>query len=128
VARSQLLLVDGDARSLRLLEVSLRKAGFAVTAAVNGVDALEKAEQVPPDLVLSDTRMPVMDGWELCRRLKSDQRFREVPFVFLTARRAVEDKVRGLELGVDDYLTKPIYVKEIVARVLSPATRARTPR
>ena len=85
MARSQLLLVDGDARSLRLLEVSLRKAGFAVTAAVNGVDALEKAEQVPPALVLSDTRMRVMDGWELCRRPKSDQRFREVPFVFLTA-------------------------------------------
>lgn len=117
MSRSQLLLVDGDSRSLRLLEVSLRKAGFAVTAALNGAEALEKAEKVPPDLVLSDTRMPVMDGWELCRRLKSDPRFREVPFVFLTARRAVEDKVRGLELGVDDYLTKPIYVKEIVARV-----------
>ncbi|WP_373044289.1 response regulator [Vulgatibacter sp.] len=116
-ARPQLLLVDADARSLRLLEVSLRKAGFTVIAACNGADALEKLEQVVPDLVLSDTRMPEMDGWELCRRLKEDPRFREVPFVFLTSRRAVEDKVRGLELGVDDYLTKPIYVKEIVARV-----------
>lgn len=117
MARSQLLLVDADARSLRLLEVSLRKAGFKVIAAVNGADALDKVQKVVPDLVLSDTRMPVMDGWELCRRLKADPRFREVPFVFLTARRAVEDKVRGLELGVDDYLTRPIYVKEIVARV-----------
>ena len=115
--RPQLLLVDSDTRNLRLLEVSLRKAGMAVTTAVNGQDALEKAAQVKPDLVLSDTMMPVLDGWELCARLKGDPRFRDVPFVFLSAKRAVEDKLRGLELGVDDYLTKPIYVKEIVARV-----------
>ncbi len=115
--RPTLLLVDSDTRNLRLLEVSLRKAGMAVITAVNGQDALDKLASVRPDLVLSDTKMPVLDGWELCARLKGDPRFREVPFVFLSARRAVEDKLRGLELGVDDYLTKPIYVKEIVARV-----------
>lgn len=117
MSKPQLLLVDGDAKSLRVLEVSLRKAGYSVTTAVNGIDALEKCELVPPDLVLSDTRMPELDGFEFCRRFKSDERFADVPFVFLTSRKAVEDKVRGLELGVDDYLTKPIYVKEIVTRV-----------
>lgn len=117
MARPQLLLVDGDPRSLRLLEVSLRKAGFLVTSASNGREALAIAERLLPDLVLSDTHMPEMDGFEFCSRFKADPRFREVPFVFLTTRRSVEDKVRGLELGVDDYLTKPIYVKEIVTRV-----------
>lgn len=117
MSKPQLLLVDGDAKSLRVLEVSLRKAGYSVTTAVNGVDALEKCELAPPDLVVSDTRMPELDGYEFCRRFKSDGRFKDVPFVFLTSRKTVEDKVKGLELGVDDYLTKPIYVKEIVTRV-----------
>ena len=70
-----------------------------------------------PDLVLSETRMPEMDGFELCRVLKSDERFRHIPFVFLTNQKSVEFKVKGLELGGDDYLTKPIYIKEIVTRV-----------
>ncbi|MBX5483575.1 MAG: response regulator [Myxococcaceae bacterium] len=117
MAKQHLLLVDSDAKSLRVMEVSLKKAGFSVTTAVNGKDALEKVQISPPDLVLSDTRMPEMDGFELCRTLKSDERFRAVPFVFLTNQKSVEFKVKGLELGGDDYLTKPIYIKEIVTRV-----------
>ena len=99
------------------MEVSLKKAGFSVTTAVNGRDALEKCEISPPDLILSDTKMPEMDGFELCRRLKQDERFRGTPFIFLTGQKSVEFKVKGLELGVEDYLTKPIYIKEIVTRV-----------
>jgi DNA-binding response OmpR family regulator len=117
VAKQHLLLVDSDAKSLRVMEVSLKKAGFSVTTAVNGKDALEKVQISPPDLVLSDTKMPELDGFELCRALKSDERFRPVPFVFLTNQKSVEFKVKGLELGGDDYLTKPIYIKEIVTRV-----------
>lgn len=117
MAKQHLLLVDGDAKSLRVMEVSLKKAGFSVTTAVNGHDALEKVQISQPDLVLSDTRMPEMDGFELCRTLKADERFRAIPFVFLTNQKSVEFKVRGLELGGEDYLTKPIYIKEIVTRV-----------
>jgi len=117
LAREHLLLVDGDPESLRLTEVSLKKAGFAVTAAANGRDALEKCQISTPDLVISETRMPEVDGFEFCRRMREDERFRAIPFVFLTGQKSVEDKVRGLELGVDDYLTKPIYIKEIVTRV-----------
>jgi CheY-like chemotaxis protein len=117
VAKHHLLLVDGDAKSLRVMEVSLKKAGFSVTTAVHGKDALEKVQISPPDLVLADTKMPEMDGFELCRALKSDERFKHIPFVFLTNQKSVEFKVRGLELGGDDYLTKPIYIKEIVTRV-----------
>ncbi|HEY0867010.1 MAG TPA: response regulator, partial [Fimbriimonas sp.] len=117
VAKQHLLLVDSDAKSLRVMEVSLKKAGFSVTTAVHGKDALEKVQISPPDLILSDTRMPEMDGFELCQTLKSDERFRQIPFVFLTNQKSVEFKVKGLELGGDDYLTKPIYIKEIVTRV-----------
>jgi len=117
VAKQHLLLVDGDAKSLRVMEVSLKKAGFQVTTAIHGKDALEKVQISPPDLVLADTRMPEMDGFELCRVLKSDERFRHIPYVFLTNQKSVEFKVKGLELGGDDYLTKPIYIKEIVTRV-----------
>jgi CheY-like chemotaxis protein len=117
VAKQHLLLVDGDAKSLRVMEVSLKKAGFQVTTAIHGKDALEKVQISPPDLVLSETRMAEMDGFELCKVLKSDDRFRHIPFVFLTSQKAVESKVKGLEMGADDYLTKPIYIKEVVTRV-----------
>ena len=117
LAKQHLLLVDGDPKSLRVMEVSLKKAGFSVTTAVNGRDALDKCEISPPDLILSDTKMPEMDGFELCRRLKHDERFKGTPFIFLTGQKSVEFKVKGLELGVEDYLTKPIYIKEIVTRV-----------
>ncbi|MBX7115039.1 MAG: DUF4388 domain-containing protein [Myxococcaceae bacterium] len=117
MAKQHLLLVDGDAKSLRVMEVSLKKAGFSVTTAIHGKDALEKVQISPPDLVLSDTKMAEVDGFELCKVLKSDERFRHIPFVFLTNQKSVEFKVRGLELGGDDYLTKPIYIKEIVTRL-----------
>ncbi len=117
MARKNLLLVDNDAKSLRVMEVSLRKAGFSVTTAVNGLDALEKVRISPPDLVLSDTKMPVMDGFELCRQMKADGKLIVIPFIFLTGQKSIDFKVKGLELGVDDYLTKPIYIKEIVTRI-----------
>lgn len=116
MAKQHLLLVDADAKSLRVMEVSLKKAGFQVTTAIHGKDALEKVQISPPDLVLAETRMPEMDGFELCKVLKSDDRFRHIPFVFLTNQKAVESKVKGLEQGADDYLTKPIYIKEVVTR------------
>ena len=117
MAKQHLLLVDGDAKNLRVMEVSLKKAGFQVTTAVDGRDALEKVQISPPDLVLSDTRLAEFDGFELCRRLKADERFGNIPFVFLSSQKALEDKVRGLELGGEDYLTKPIYIREIVTRM-----------
>src|SRR6476659_6517626 len=128
VAKQHLLLVDGDAKSLRVMEVSLKKAGFSVTTAIHGKDALEKVQISPPDLVLSDTKMPEMDGFELCKSLKSDERFKHIPFVYLTSQKSVEFKVRGLELGGDDYLTKPIYIKEIVTRVKMILTKVEKER
>ncbi len=117
MAKQQLLLVDSDARSLRLLEVSLKKAGFTVTTAQDGNDALAKIDLSPPDLILTDTRLPILDGYGLVRRIKENPVWASIPIVFLTSQKSVEDKIRGLELGVEDYLTKPIFVRELIARV-----------
>ncbi len=117
MAKRNLLLVDGDPKSLRVLEVSLKKTGYIVTTAENGVDALEKMAMSPPDLIISDTKMAGMDGFEFCRRLKENKEWKDIPFIFLTAEKSIEDKIHGLEFGVEDYLTKPIYIKEIVTRV-----------
>ncbi|MEO6775687.1 MAG: DUF4388 domain-containing protein [Kofleriaceae bacterium] len=118
MSKQSLLLVDGDTRSLRVLEVSLRKAGFTVTPAASVSDALDKLALDTPDLILSETKFPTdLDGFELRRRVRSSPDWADIPFVFLTAETAIEHKIRGLELGVDDYLTKPIYIKEIVTRI-----------
>ncbi|HEY3236875.1 MAG TPA: DUF4388 domain-containing protein [Polyangiaceae bacterium] len=110
-------MVDADPRSLRVLEVSLKKAGYSVTTANDGVDALSKIEFSAPDLILSDTRLPRLDGYDLVHRLKQNKELSSIPVVFLTSQRSIEDKIRGLELGVEDYLTKPIFVRELIARV-----------
>jgi CheY-like chemotaxis protein len=117
VSKQSLLLVDGDTRSLRVLEVSLRKAGFTVTTAVSVLDALDKLELHAPDLIISETTFSDGDGFELRRRVRATADWSEIPFIFLTAEGALENKIRGLELGVDDYLTKPIYIREIVTRI-----------
>jgi DNA-binding response OmpR family regulator len=117
VAKQKLLLVDADPRSVRVLEVSLRKAGYSVTTAADGLDALAKIESLTPDLVLSDTRLPKLDGYTLVRKLKERVEWASIPVVFLTSQKSIEDKIRGLELGVEDYLTKPIFVRELIARV-----------
>ncbi|MCA9538309.1 MAG: DUF4388 domain-containing protein, partial [Myxococcales bacterium] len=115
--KQTLLLVDGDVQSLRVLEVSLRDAGFAVHTARNGAEALTKAASVPPDLILTDTALPVLDGFELCKRLKADPALGDAALVFLSADGAVETKVRGLEMGAEDYLVRPITTREVIARV-----------
>jgi DNA-binding response OmpR family regulator len=117
VAKQKLLLVDADPRSVRVLEVSLKKAGYSVTTAIDGLDALAKIESLTPDLVLSDTRLPKLDGYTLVRKLKERLEWSAIPIVFLTSQKSIEDKIRGLELGVEDYLTKPIFVRELIARV-----------
>ncbi len=102
---------------MRVLEVSLRKAGFSVTTAVSVQDGIDKLELHSPDLIISETAFPDGDGFELRRRVRATTDWSEIPFIFLTAEAAIESKIKGLELGVDDYLTKPIYIKEIVTRI-----------
>ena len=115
--KQHLLLVDSDARSTRVLEVNLRQAGYNVTTSADGDDALEKAEIITPDLILTDTVLPKRDGFSLVQSIKAKAELANIPIVFLTNQKSVEDKVRGLELGVEDYLVKPIFVRELLSRV-----------
>jgi len=118
VAKPKVLLVDADLKSRQMLEISLKKAGLTVTNAESGEKALQLLETLQPDLIISDIDLGgAMDGFVFCEVLKEQSATRGIPFLFLTKRKQVEDKVRGLELGVDDYLTKPIYLKEVIARV-----------
>jgi len=117
VAKRNLLLVDADPRSLRVLEVSLRKAGYSVTTSGDVDGALELLELVEPDMILSDTRLPGKDGFALVAALRANSNWAEIPLVFLSSDPSVESKMRGLSLGVEDYLTKPVYIREILTRV-----------
>ena len=111
---ARLLVVEDEPNILELLSMSLRFAGFDVTTASTGPDALNRARESRPDLVLLDVMLPGMDGFEVARGLRRDG---QVPVVFLTAKDATEDKVQGLTIGGDDYITKPFSLEEVVARV-----------
>jgi two-component system, OmpR family, response regulator len=112
---AHLLVVDDEPNIVELLSASLRFAGYDVSTASNGTEALRKAKEVDPDLVVLDVMMPGLDGFDVVRRLRAEDR--HVPVLFLTARDAVEDKVKGLQTGGDDYVTKPFSLDELVARV-----------
>ena len=114
-AEARLLVVDDEPNILELLATSLRFAGFEVTTATNGREALAAARKVRPDLVVLDVMMPDMDGFDVVRRMRGEGV--QVPVLFLTARDATEDKVAGLTVGGDDYVTKPFSIEELIARV-----------
>ncbi|MET8863202.1 response regulator transcription factor [Nonomuraea sp. NPDC004580] len=115
----RLLVVDDEPTVRELLSATLRFAGFEVGSAADGVQALEEARHEPPDLVLLDVMLPDLDGFEVLRRLRALPRAdgRPVPVLFLTARDAKTDKINGLRLGGDDYVTKPFDLEELLARI-----------
>ena len=97
--------------------MSLRKAGYDVITAESGEDALDRVSGAHPALVVSDTHLPGMDGYAFCKQLKEDPRFERLPIIFLTQQEALQEKIRGLEMGVEEYLTKPIFIKELLIRI-----------
>jgi two-component system OmpR family response regulator len=119
---ARLLVVDDEPNILELLATSLRFAGFEVTTATNGREALTAARKTRPDLVVLDVMMPDMDGFAVVRRMRGEGA--TVPVLFLTARDATEDKVAGLTVGGDDYVTKPFSLEEIIARIRAVLRRA----
>ncbi|KLU11036.1 response regulator transcription factor [Kocuria sp. SM24M-10] len=112
---AKLLVVDDEPNILELLATSLRFAGFEVVTAANGRDALAKAESEDPDLAVLDVMLPDMDGFSVTRKLRAAGR--HFPILFLTAKDETEDKVTGLTVGGDDYVTKPFSLDEVVARI-----------
>jgi two-component system OmpR family response regulator len=112
---ARLLVVDDEPTIVELLSASLRFAGFEVETAGDGRTALRRAREVEPDLIVLDVMMPGLDGFEVVRRLRGEGR--RVPVLFLTARDSVEDRISGLTLGGDDYVTKPFSLGEVLARI-----------
>lgn len=120
MANEKILVVDDDKNICELLRLYLVKEGYDVTMAHDGAAALEAFDKLHPDLVLLDVMMPVMDGWEVCRKLRAKG---DTPIIMLTAKGETYDKVLGLELGADDYIVKPFAVEELLARVESVLRR-----
>ncbi len=120
------LVIDDEDLVLSLLQRGLRAAGHEVFTANNGLDGIGMARRHSPDVVVLDINMPGVDGFEVCRRLREDPRLSDIPLLFLTKRGEVEERVRGLEAGADDYLPKPFDITELQARVGALLRRVRT--
>lgn len=114
MSNNTILVVDDEKNIVQLAKLYLSSEGYAVESAFNGAEALEKVRTRKPDLVVLDLMMPEVDGWEVCRRLRQEG---DIPIIILTARGDDVDKIIGLELGADDYMTKPFNPRELVARV-----------
>ena len=114
---ASILLVDDNLVNLKVFFDILQQSGFRVSIAKDGESALEKVQNIFPDLILLDVMMPGIDGFETCRRLKNNQRTKEIPVIFMTALSDLVDKVKGLKLGAVDYITKPIQHEEALARI-----------
>ncbi len=114
MAQATILVVDDEANIVELARMYLEQDGFTVIAAEDGQTALERIAQDAPDLVVLDLMLPEVDGWEVCKRTRAQS---DVPIIMLTAREDDIDKIVGLELGADDYMTKPFNPRELVARV-----------
>ena len=112
--KEKILVVDDDKNICELLRMYLEKEGYVVLMAHNGIDAVNAFNTGNPDLILLDIMLPQLDGWQVCREIRKTS---EAPIIMLTAKDEVFDKVLGLELGADDYVTKPFDTKEIVARI-----------
>ena len=113
----KILIVEDEKDIVQALEYNLKKEGFDVSKAYDGLQGLKLLSETHPDLVLLDLMLPGIDGLELCRRIKKDPRTESTPVIMLTAKSGETDKVVGLEVGADDYVTKPFSMRELIARV-----------
>ena len=118
--------MDDEPEAVELVEFNLKQAGYAVTTAADGAEALKKARAQTPDLIVLDLMLPEMDGFEICKLLRLDAATAKVPIIMLTAKAAEIDRVLGLELGADDYLTKPFSPRELMLRVKKILGRSQT--
>jgi len=123
--RSKILVVDDEPEAVELLEFNLKQAGFEVIAAADGAQALKQARSAVPSLIVLDLMLPEIDGLEVCKMLRRDSATAGIPIIMLTAKAAEMDRIVGLELGADDYITKPFSPRELVLRVKKVLQRGR---
>jgi two-component system phosphate regulon response regulator PhoB/two-component system alkaline phosphatase synthesis response regulator PhoP len=128
VAGERILVVEDESAIADLVAEALRRAGFRAETAPDGDAALTVIEASPPDLVVLDLMLPKLDGWEVCRRMREEERTAAIPVILLTARRDERDVVAGLEIGADDYLRKPFSLAELIARVRARLGEGRAPQ
>lgn len=121
----KILVIDDDDNTLWLVSALLQHQGYEVLKTPSPLEGLKMAKDQKPDLVLLDVMMPEMDGWEVCRRLRE---FSEIPILFITAKTAIKDVVKGLEIGGDDYVVKPFDNRELIARVKAHLRRGKDSR
>ncbi len=114
-----ILCVDDEEANLKLLDNILTPRGYNVVSAASGKDALQKIKSQDVDLILLDIMMPLMDGFEVCRQIKDDQKLRNIPVIMITALTAKEDRIHGIESGAEEFLSKPFDKKEVLARINS---------
>ena len=124
--KPRILVVDDEPEAVELVEFNLKQAGYAVSTAADGAEALQKARAQTPDLIVLDVMLPEMDGFEICKTLRLDATTAKVPIIMLTAKAAEIDRVLGLELGADDYLTKPFSPRELLLRIKKILARGQT--
>ena len=120
-SKKKVLIVEDEKNIVDILRFNLQRTGYATCEASDGVDGLEKAREEKPDIILLDVMLPKMNGFDVCRTLR--QEGNNVPVILLTAREAETDKVHGLDIGADDYITKPFSMRELLARVGSNIRR-----
>jgi len=114
---AKILVVDDTRLIQNLTKMTLVKVGFAVSVASNGQEALDKIKVDRPDLIILDIMMPVMDGFEVCRRLKEDSSTQDIPVIFLTAKGQEADRTKGLEYGAVDFITKPFSPRKLIEKI-----------
>lgn len=127
MVQPKILIVDDEKNIVEAIKYSLGQAGFRTLTAFDGKQALELAQREVPDLITLDIMLPEHDGWEVCRLLRQDARTKRIPILMLTAKTDEAEKIVGLELGADDYMTKPFSMKELVARIKAILRRSKEP-
>jgi len=127
MAKQKILVVDDEPDILEMVGVNLKSAGFEVVTAADGEDALRKARQVSPSLIVLDVLLPAADGLEVCKALRRDPVTAATPIIMLTAKASEVDRIVGLELGADDYVTKPFSPRELILRIKKLLARHGTP-
>ena len=125
MANTHVLVVEDEEAIATLLDYNLGKEGFQVTIASDGEEAMVRVAEAQPDIIILDWMLPKLSGIEVCRQLRSKSETRNVPVIMLTARSEEADRIRGLEIGADDYLTKPFSTNELIARVRAVLRRIR---